>query len=71
MKLINDIYITAHEDAVFGFSEGKSSRINHDLGLMVMPKMFLQHLPVPLEVLKRELGELHKMCILLSKNQLI
>ena len=46
----------AHEDAIFGFSEAKSAKKNQDLGLMVMPKIFKENLPVPLHILRKELG---------------
>ena len=49
-------YFKAHEDAIFGFSEAKSAKKNEDLGLLVMPKIFQEHLPVPIHILRRELG---------------
>ena len=60
----------AHEDAVNGYSKGKSARKNQDRGLLVPPKMFHQHLPVDPEIIKRELGdhERKKYCIPLFVN---
>ena len=47
---------SAHEDAVLGYSVEHTARKNEDVGNLVHPKMFKQHLPVDMATLQREMG---------------